>query len=156
MGSPAQRLPDASRQRARQQKIERALRAAEMLQQTARWNGEAPHLDPRLLLRGLTAAPARYLVFQVGQDRVVVERIRLGRLARLAPRLPDLTAYIASGALCFRWRGGRGGLNLRASVLPARHSEDVFKVELCPPGEPRPARLLGDVLSEILAQLQPT
>lgn len=150
---------DLAKKRKRQEKYNNsatvAREAAEELRRSARWACDLLYLDCRVVLGRLLLAPTRYIRFQWHEVEVVVERSRLARLRRLAQRLDGLSVHLSTDALCFRWKGGRGGLNLRFS-RPIDHKADVLSVVLTPPPQPKvqpQPSLLGRVLPGILREL---
>ena len=127
------------RQRALQDRRNRlrdlALAGVRRLVSEAIWKGsEWVHLDPALLLGTVLSDPAcRYLAFCLGDRLVPVERRRLLAVRELAPELPGLSASVDRARLRFRWRDGRGGLDLRSPDPSWRDREHVLQIVLTPP-----------------------
>lgn len=150
---------DLARHRARQQKVDdglrRATRAAREIQRAARWQDGNVHLDVTEVLGDLLAAPSKYFCFSVEEEQVLVERGRLARLRPLARRLDGLSVHLTERALCFRWRGGRGGLDLFTRPLRARAPEDVFHVPLVRHRKMQRAPLpLGRFITQVMNELE--
>lgn len=150
---------DVARRRARQRKrdesVLRATQAAREIQRTARWREGAVHLDVHVVLGELLAAQNKHFCFSWETQEVLVERCRLTRLRALARRLDGLSAFVTERALCFRWRGGRGGLNLSCQPLGGRAPDDVFRIELAPPQKTQPAPLpLRRFITRVMMELQ--
>lgn len=161
----AGKVLDLARHRAKQQKYNTAIagarQAAEELQRSSRWTEHGVQLDLAVVLGSLLQAPSKYLLFRAPDDEVLVERCRLVRLRKLARRMDGLFVYLSSDALCFRWKGGRGGLTLRCTRAVEQDS-DVFCIVLAPRHEPelRPqtsllSRLLPGILRELSHNLSP-
>lgn len=97
-------------------------------------------LDVQLLLRAIDDPSTGHLAIgssaEVGLE-VVLKKSQLRTAARALRPLPGVEVFYEvvdqQGHLCFRWRGGRGGLNLR-STLRTRdmHPDDLAVVSLPP------------------------
>jgi hypothetical protein len=115
----------SSQRRAR----DRSLQTASILAERTRWMDGRAVLEPGLLLGELLAdRRIRFVSFVLPEgSNVTVLRSMLASLARLAPRLTDLSAWIDAHALRFRWRQQRGGLNLLARAASVR-DEQVLRI----------------------------
>ena len=106
--------------------------AADLIAERALWAGRAAVLDSDLVLGDLLADPShKHIGFAlyVGET-VLVERTVLVR-ARLLRRLfLDVACFVNESGLHFRWRGGRGALNLKRLELCATEARDALVVSI--------------------------
>ena len=117
---------------AREREAERRAQvAAQELNERAIWADGTVLLDQRLLLGDLLAHPtAKWICFEVNELAIVMSKQKL-RAARPALRpFLDLAAYLDQQGLHFRWRGGRGGLDLFPHEVDRYERDRVFKVPL--------------------------
>jgi hypothetical protein len=123
-------IGDLDRQRRADHLAKVAMRAATRLGATARWAEEGAVLDVDLFLTDVIAdAARRYVVFTDAVElRVGVKRTLLVAVARLRRIHIDLVAFVNAAGLHFRWKGGRGGYNLRAQ--PVADDDALILVEL--------------------------
>ena len=152
---------------AREREAERRAQvAARELNDTAIWADGTVLLDQRVLLGDLLAHPtAKWIGFEVNEQAIVISRQKL-RAARAALRpFLDLAAYLDQHGLHFRWRGGRGGLDLFSQEVNRYERDQVFKVPLVlvpsepvvvtttpapsPPGHRRTGAWLGQILGDL-------
>ena len=117
---------------AREREAERRAQvAAAVLNDTAIWADGTVLLDQRVLLGDVLAHPtAKWIGFEVNELAIVIsmQKLRAGRAA-LRPFL-DLAAFLDQHGLHFRWRGGRGGLDLFSHKANRYERDRVFKVPL--------------------------
>jgi len=107
---------------------EAAAKAAVEVARAAHHHNGCWFLPADLVLRGLTRnRQVGLVVFSVEGDDVAIGRHLLMQFSKVARRLPGLTCFVDNKALYFRWRDGRGGLNLTAST-PSRWDEYVHVV----------------------------
>lgn len=127
-----------SRQESQERRLSKARDAATQLVVSARWKGDQAFLDHWLLLGELLSAPTKYFRFDMDGGHYFVDRARLVRLRPLAKRMDGLCAYLARDALCIRWKGGRGGLNLRTTLSVRADADDILPLVFERPLEPAP------------------
>jgi hypothetical protein len=131
---------------------ERSTRGARLLGQTVRWTELGGVLDIDLLLHDVIAdRQNKYVAFVRGeQPRVVVRRDTLARSTPLRRNVLDLVAFVDELGLHFRWKAGRGGLNLLSQVVPPADKSRVLEVTLRPESDLRPSSVrLGDLLHDM-------
>jgi hypothetical protein len=146
-----------------------SLAAARRLAETAVWSQGAVTLDVSVLLGGLLADASRiHISFVSDGFQVTLPREKLVEVGKaLLKQHTDLLAWADGSGLHFRWKRGRGGLNLVSKEIPAREAAYVLHVTIPPPvPEERrhraPPRIeeasrgvrgrgswLGDILSEL-------
>lgn len=114
----------------------------------SRWMGDKLELPPSELFAFAASAIAPVLCFETGSFSVHVQRALLGRARTALSRLPDSAAFLDEHALHLRWRGGRGGLDLRCPP-PAPRDQPAFPVRFESPRAARPPVLLAEVLSDL-------
>ena len=102
-----------------------------MLNDTAIWAVGTVLFDQRVLLGELLAHPtAKWIGFEVNDMAIAISKQKL-RAARAALKpFLDLAAYLDQHGLHFRWRGGRGGLDLFHQEVNRYERDRVFKVPL--------------------------
>ena len=132
---------------------ETSLRAAHTIGSTARWMEERAVLDVDMVLSELLAdRKVKYITFIAEGDDVAVTVYRwmLANVRPLRRIFIDLAAFVDSGILGFRWRGGRGRLDWKSQVVPAGAEAAVLTVPL------RARRVhqmrgawLGDIIQEL-------
>lgn len=130
----------------------RAEHGAAQLISTSRPDGERVVLGAGLLLGPASAGTHEYIAFELEAVRLAVPRRLLARARVVLRGLLDLAAYVDAAGLHLRWRGGRGGLNIRPQ-LP-RRDDHVLLVDLrrrAPQRAPAPAPPV--LLAEVLADL---
>lgn len=135
----ANRLVEADRRRDERR---RSLVAA------ARWSGDRLVLPPAELFALTAAAMAATLRFEAPGFAVHVDRALVARAGRAISRLPEPVADVDADALHLRWRGGRGGLDLR-SPPPAPRDPPAFIVRFESPRVARPPVILAEVLRDL-------
>lgn len=165
LGAQLRRLVHRGRQMDRQARL-RSLRhqaqgAIRKLVRGAIWGADGRvHMDPPLLLGLVLADPgAKYLALHVDETVVAVPRTTLLQARRALRGFSDLNIWIDTSGLHLRWRGGKGGLNLRAREVRAVDRDRVLHIVFTPPVTkpaadnvrlPRPrGAWLGDVLAEL-------
>jgi len=134
---------DARKARAREAE-QRAAHAAVELSRTAMWQGDAVHVEPRLLLGHLLAHPgSKHIGFELGHgEPTFLEKARLRPARRALAPFHDLCAWIDKAGLHLRWHGGRGGLDLFARVLSPYERKQAYVVTIVRPVEAEPAPAL--------------
>lgn len=150
--------PIDPRERARELE-RRADDAAAELALQARFHHDGIELDRALLFGPLLADPDKKIVtFDLGGAEVSVARRKLVAVKHATRRFTDLTVTADPQALRFRWRGGRGGLNLRP--LRVRPQDRVLerRVVLVPsavslPDVSAPARPSASWLHALVVEL---
>jgi DNA-binding IclR family transcriptional regulator len=130
---------------------ERAYQAASALGASVRHSACGAVLDADLLLGELLADLTRkYILFQGEGVYVVVERHTLAKAAWLRRLHLDVGARVHADGLHLRWRGGRGGLNLRSVPVPKSEAANVLVVSLpaatLPPTERPHSAWLGEII----------
>ncbi len=117
------------------------------LASAARWKGNVIELPLPELFALASSAIAPVLRLETPDFGVHLDRALLARTRAVLARLPSPTAHLDAAALHLRWRGERGGLDLRCNP-PAPRDQPAFVVRL----EPRVARqpvLLAEVLHDL-------
>ena len=134
---------DATKARAHEAQ-QRAARAAVELSRTASWQGDAVHVEPRLLLGPVLAHPgSKHIGFELGQEEpIFLEKARLRPARRALAPFHDLCAWLDKAGLHLRWHGGRGGLDLFARVLSPYERKQAYVVTIVRPVEAEPAPAL--------------
>jgi hypothetical protein len=108
-------------------------RAAVLLRETAQQREGGLGLDAELILGPLLAdSSVRFIEFVHQENAVAVRRQKLLELRRISRRLPGLRAAVDAEALRFRWRGGKGGLDLRGQYLAPHERRLALHVHLDP------------------------
>lgn len=134
------------------EQAERTATAVRQLVATSHRHGDGIELDADVLLGALLAdSSKKYISFELPGARVPVLRAALAKARVPLRTFIDVTAYVDGQGLHLRWRGGRGGLNLRARV--EERGAEVLHVDLrpAPPVRrtlPHPVHL-ADVLAEL-------
>ena len=128
--------------------------AALQLGQTARWHERGVVLDAALVLvLGPLLADARtkHIAFMLPFITVIIE-VEVLRRARLLQRTYiDLACFIDGDGLHFRWKAGRGQLNLMSrNVMPAV-TRAALEVPIPPPVQHQMPAFAGAV-NELAAQ----
>jgi hypothetical protein len=133
---------------------ERAYQAASALGASARYSECGVVIDTDLLLGELLVDLSRkYIAFQGGGVHVVIERYVLAKAAWLRRLHLDVGARVHADGLQLRWRGGKGGLNLRSVPVPKSEAASVLVVSLAA-AHPSPSeRPHGAWLGEIVREL---
>ncbi len=145
-----------SRRESQERRVSKSGEAAVQLVTSARWKDDRVYLDCRLLLGELLSAPAKFFHFDVDGAQYYVDKARLVRLRPLTKRMDGLFAFSSDDALCIRWKGGRGGLNLRTSLPGRAEADDVLPLVFERPRQPAPRTVRGDRLfSLVLNTLRP-
>jgi len=131
---------DARKARAREAE-QRAAYAAVELSRTAMWQGDAVHIEARLLLGPLLAHPgSKHIGFDIGQEEpIFLEKARLRPARRALAPFHDLCAWIDKAGLHLRWHDGRGGLDLFARVLSPYERKQAHVVTIVRPVVEMPA-----------------
>lgn len=132
------------REAARLQRLELAVVD---LQSSARMSHGAVHLSVAALFRLSAAARGRLLRLEFGAGHVHVQRALLQKARRALRFRGDVWLFLDERGLHLRWRGGRGGLDLRAPA-PGWREQPALAVRLDPPRALQPAQL-GEVLREL-------
>jgi len=132
------------RDRVRARKLELALID---LQSSARTSHGAVHLSVAALFRVNVNASRALLGFEFRGRVVHVRRTLLKKTRRALRYRGDVWAFLDEHGLHLRWRGGRGGLDLRAAA-PGSRERPAYVVRLDPPLALPPAQL-GDVLRSL-------
>jgi hypothetical protein len=128
-----------------------ALHAATTLGHTVRWTERGAVLDTDLLLGDVLAdGDKKYVVFHGPDFTTAIDRGTLARTRALRRLFVDVAAYVDAGGLYFRWRGGRGGFNWKAQVVPPADRPRVLTIELAARAAvTRPAAWFTDWLREV-------
>ena len=127
--------------------LELEAQAAWDLERTARWFELGVALDVDVLLGGLLANPARRTVtFELPQSAVQIPTAVLRRARLLRKTYLDLAAFVDEHGVHFRWKAGKGQINLRGRD---ERNADALVIPLRPPRQERKPLLLGDVLAEM-------
>lgn len=115
----------------------RSVAAAEAIAASARWIDEMLVLDSDRVLGGLlTHQGTEYIGFAVPTAEPMLFARSLLVRARILPRLfLDVACFVDRHGLHFRWRGGRGALDLR----PERHRPYPLRNALVVTLPPRPS-----------------
>ena len=109
---------------------------------------------------------AKYVRFHADGIDVAILRRTLADTGRVMSRFPDVTCFVDSRGLHFRWRGGKGHLRYHPQLVAPRDRELVLLVPLVrqvdpvatvtavaatpPPRAPSPyPMLLADILVEL-------
>jgi hypothetical protein len=127
----------------------------------ARYAHDGIELDRGLLLGPLLAGPDKKIVtFDLGDAEVSVARRKLVAIKHATRRFIDLTASVDPKGLRFRWRAGRGGLNLRPLLVRPQDRVLERRVVIIPsavsvaivtaPGRPS-SSWLHDLVTELAA-----
>jgi hypothetical protein len=129
------RRADARAQRHHAALGELVTRAARRLASTAIWKGQAAVIDVGLLLTELLADSGReYIGFESSAFEVHLPRSKLVEVARVLPhQYPDIVGWVDASGLHFRWRRGRGGLNLLPQPVRPGAVAYVLTVSIPPP-----------------------
>jgi len=114
----------------------------------ARWKGGVIELPLPELFALASSDIAPVLRLETADFGVHLDRARLVRTRAVLARLPYPTAHLDAAALHLRWRGGRGGLDLRCDP-PAPRDQAAFVVRLESPRVARPPVLLAEVLHDL-------
>ena len=139
------------RQLRREAASDRAITAAVTLGRTARWFVPGGTrgvwvLDVELVLGDLLAGADKFVRFETPHNKVVIASDVLRR-ARILPRLfIDLVSFLDLDGLHFRWKAGRGALNLYPQKV---EPTTALVVTLAMPALDA-ARAVGDGLSDAL------
>jgi hypothetical protein len=111
-----------------------ARNAAVEIGRTARWHERGVVLDEGLVLGNLLADPrTKHIAFMLPFITVVIE-VEVLRRARLLQRTYiDLACFIDSDGLHFRWKAGRGQLNLMSRKVAPAATRAALEVPIPPP-----------------------
>mgnify|MGYP001551331178 len=122
---------------------------------SARWSDGSIELSPALLLGELLRARTSHFVFEFAGKEVVVRKSELSGLARIARRLPRLSARLTPSALEFSWRDGKGGLLPHCDTTSEAQLARALRIVLTEPPvrQPPGGRWLREVLSGVLEQI---
>lgn len=139
----------------------RAESAARRLADSAEPVDRRVQLTVSLLLGELLHHPtAKFIGFELpGVEPIYIAKSKLREVARTFRRV-EVTAYLDASGLHFRWRGGRGGLDLCSRIVSASDRPHVLRVTWrsavapLPPrtrevAQPRRGAWLGEVLAEL-------
>ncbi len=110
----------------------RSRAAADLLAERARWAGRAVVLDSDLVLGDLLAdASHEHIGFALYLgETVYVARAVLVRARLLRSLFIDVACFVDEKGLHFRWRGGRGALNLKRLELNGAEARDAIVVSI--------------------------
>jgi hypothetical protein len=95
--------------------FERAKLAAGRLERTRAWIGERCLVDLALLCQLASRPDTKWITVHHGEHTWSIERKRLGELRRAMKPWPGATCALDDHGFHVRWRGGKGGLDLRSS-----------------------------------------
>ena len=138
--------------------VERASTAASRISRSAIWERNLVRIDPALLLGDLLAdTNHKYVAFSFDEHDITIDRAKLVDVSRIltSKTYPDRSAYLDAYGLHFRWKSGRGGLNLVTQVPSVLERDRVLHVVLERPAVAMPivpvrrgGAWLGDILGE--------
>lgn len=129
-----------------------ARNAAVQLGRTARWHERGVVIDEGLALGPLLAdLRTKHVAFMLPFITVIIE-VQVLRRARLLQRTHiDLACFIDGDGLHFRWKAGRGQLNLTSRKLVPDAIRAALEVPIPPPAQHQVPAFAGAV-GEIAAQ----
>ena len=138
-----ERVLDARRQRRRDDAAAIAERAAVAVGASARFFEHGVVLDIDLVLGELLADPTRkHVAFMLPENIVVVEAALLRRARLLRRTFMDAVCFIDEEGIHFRWKAGRGRLNLTSQPIPQSEMHRALAVHIPPPmRSPMPAQV---------------
>jgi hypothetical protein len=151
-----ERAKDRHVQRDLERRRERSLAAAHRLGGTVRWTDFGAVLDVDILLGEVLADRGKkWLAFDSQIDlKVVIPRHLVTAVVPLRRSHIDLAAFATLRGLSFRWKAGRGGLNLWSREVDPRFADRVLIVPLAPPRMQVPERRRGGAwLGSILREM---
>lgn len=142
------RLLDRARgvraQRRRQDAAAIAEKTAADIGASARFFELGVVVDIDLVLGKLLADPSRkHIAFVLLDDVVVIEATLLRRARILRQTFMDAVCFIDEKGVHFRWKGGRGKLNLHTQVVGATELQNALVVLIPPPMRPEMPALIS-------------
>jgi ElaB/YqjD/DUF883 family membrane-anchored ribosome-binding protein len=140
------------RERRRDAGAAAAREAAVQVARTARWLELGVVVDVDVVLGKLLADPgSRHVAFALPDAIVAVEAPLLRRCRLLSRTYIDLAGFVDQDGIHFRWKGGKGALNLRSLILSASQLERALIVPIPPPMRPAMPALVGVIAGELAA-----
>ena len=141
---------ERDRQHRCQHGLDRAHRAALELGRTARWFERGVILDVDLLLGPLAnGAVAKHAAFALPEATLVFEAAVLRR-ARILPRtFLDVAVFVDAEGIHFRWKAGRGAVNLKPQSVSPAEMRAALIVPIPPPMRPPMHALVGAIASAL-------
>jgi hypothetical protein len=132
---------EAQRQRRRDEGAALAEKAAGAVGSTARWFELGVVIDVDLVLGQLLSDLTRkYVAFVLPETLVVVEAVLLRRARMLKRTFLDAAVFVDDAGVHFRWKGGRGRLNLKSQAVSPSEMQRALAVPIPPPlRSPMPA-----------------
>jgi hypothetical protein len=135
---------------------QRSLAAAQKLGASVRWTAVGAELDVDVLLGELLAGRSmKWFAFDSQVDlKVVIPRHLVAAVRPLRRNHMDLAAFVSGRGLSFRWRAGRGGLNLWHREVDPCFADQVLTVPLAPRQAQVPQRRRGGAwLAHVLKEM---
>jgi ElaB/YqjD/DUF883 family membrane-anchored ribosome-binding protein len=138
------------RERRRDAGAAAAREAALQVGRTARWLPFGVVVDADVVLGNLLAdAGSRHVAFMLPEAIAAVETALLRR-CRILPRTHiDIASFVDKDGVHFRWKGGKGALNLRSWILSAAQLERALIVPVSPPMRPQMPAFVGVIAGEL-------
>lgn len=128
--------------------VARAHRAAAELARTARWFERGVVLDVDVLLGAVAnGAVAKHVAFALPSATLVYEAALLRRARILQRTFLDIAVFVDEEALHFRWKAGRGAINIKPQVVSAAQMRAALVVAIPPPMRPPMHAFVGSSVS---------